>query len=106
MSFDASELIRILKACKQAQVTELKIGDIEVKFGPGEAAELKTTRTETPVVTETELKEIEIKTNIVESFVDAEDRLDLLQIDDPSLYERLILEREIEDNGRNEITEH
>jgi hypothetical protein len=106
MSFDARDLIRILKACKQAQVTELKIGDIEVKFGPGEAAELKTTRTEPPVVTETELKETESETRIVDSFVDAEDRLDLLQIDDPALYERLILERELVDNGRNEIAEH
>ena len=102
MSFDAKDLIRILKACREAQVTELKIGDIEVKFGPGEAAQTTPKGFEYPQVTELELNEATKQVNVSENLTEAEDRLDLMQIEDPALYERLIIERELEDRGRDE----
>jgi hypothetical protein len=107
VSFSADEIIRVIKACRTARVTELKIGDIEVKFGSGETPKRKTVGVEEPTVTESEFQTAQTDVNENENLDDAEDRLDLLQIDDPSLYERLVLERELEDRGKpNEIAEH
>jgi hypothetical protein len=105
MSFDAKDLIRVLKACRQVGVTELKIGNVEVKFAPGEAVETSKRASEIAVVSETELKEAAENVNLDNNVVEAEERLDLLQIDDPSLYERLVIERELEDRGKpSEVT--
>jgi len=107
VSFSADEFIRVIKACKAAHVTELKIGDMEVKFGDGDTTKRKAKGSETPVVTEHELENAQIEVNEAENLVEAEDRLDLLQIEDPSLYERLVLERELEDRGKpTEVAEH
>jgi len=104
MTFDAKDLIRVLRACNQARVSELKIGNIEVKFVAGETVQTKIRPSEVDLMTDQELKEAEQEVNISENLTEAEDRLDLLQIDDPSLYEQLVIERELEDRGRNEIT--
>jgi hypothetical protein len=84
VSFSADEFIRVIKACKAACVTELKIGDMEVKFGNGDTPKRKAKGSETPVVTERELENAQIEVNEAENLVEAEDRLDLLQIEDPS----------------------
>jgi len=104
MSFSADEFIRVIKACRLARVTELKVGDIEVKFEPGEAAQALKRRTASPTVTETEMKLAIDKVLVEENLSDGVDRLDLLQIEDPSLYEQLILERELVDSDRREET--
>jgi hypothetical protein len=107
MSFSADEFIRVIKACRLARVTELKVGEIEVKFEPGEAAQAKTRQTASLIVTETEMKQATDKVNVEENLADGVDRLDLLQIEDPSLYEQLILERELIDSDRREeIPQH
>lgn len=106
MSFSADEFIRLIKACRSARVTELKVGEIEVKFEPGEAAQALKRRTANPIVTETELKSAIDKVKVEENLSEGVDRLDLLQIEDPSLYEQLILERELVDSGREETAQH
>jgi hypothetical protein len=105
MSFDAGDLIRVLKACQKAGVVELKIGDIEVKFLAGETPKISKAKRDGVVVSESELEEIAENVKIGENLAEAEERLDLLQIDDPSLYERLVIERELEDRGQStEVT--
>lgn len=107
MTISADELVRVIKACHKARVTELKIGEIEVKFGNGETPEPKTTAVASPVVTEAELKEAQHEVLVKENLDHAEARLDLMQLEDPAQYERLILERELEDSGKSaEISEH
>lgn len=105
MSYDAKDLIRVLTACRKTGVTELKIGDIQVKFGAGEADRIEKEKTEVFTLTDGEFQEAEKEVNINENVVEAEDRLELLQIDDPALYERLVIERELEDRDNSaEIT--
>lgn len=105
MNISAKDLIRVLKACKDAQVSELKIGEVEVKFGPGEAAKQQAVkRIETPAVTEGELKESQNLANVGDNLRDAEERMALLQIGDPAQYEQLLLEGELEDSAQ--ITQH
>ena len=106
MSFDAKDLVRVLKACRQAGVTELKIGDIAVKFGASEIPQTEKVRIEHQPLTESELETAVKKANISDNVADAEDRLDFMQIDNPSLYEQLVIERELEDHGTTENTEH
>lgn len=107
MTISADELVRVIKACRKANVTELKIGDIEVKFAAGEAEQISKVGFESPTISEDDLVEVAKKVNIGENIAEAEERLDLLQIDDPSLYEQLVVERELEDNGKStEVTEH
>ena len=106
MSFDANELIRVLKACRQVGVSELKIGDVEVKFGPGETAQAQKVEVESQTLTDTELEQAVNKANLSANIADAESRLNLMQIDNPALYEQLVLEQELEDNGTTQITDH
>lgn len=106
MSFNADELIRVIRACHKASVTELKIGNIEVKFGEAPKLEIRQGVTVLPEIVESELKKVQDEVNVAENLETAEDRLDLLQIEDPGLYERLVIERELEDRGTTEIAQH
>lgn len=106
MSFSADEFIRVLKACHKARVTELKIGDTVVKFELGDATQTTATKGETKVVSAGELQDAQREVLIGENLVEAENRLDLLQIDDPVRYERAIIEQELEDRGTTEISSH
>lgn len=107
MSFSADELVRVIRACHKAGVTELKIGEILVKFGNGDTPERKTAGAAIPTVTEAELKEVQQHLLVEENLEHAEEQLSLMQLEDPAQYERLILERELEDSGKpTQISEH
>lgn len=104
--YSADELIRILKACKSAGVTELKIGETLVKFDGSEMPQVKRAKRDGKPLTETELKSAAVETNIKDNIEAAEDRLDLLQIEDPAHYERLMIEGELGDKRAVEETQH
>lgn len=107
VSFSAKDLIRVLKACRESRVAELKIGDISVKFGNDDTTEPVNLGTLPPKLSDDEFHKAALNNNVRENLTAAEDRLALLQIDNPAEYERLVLERELEDSGKSaEIAEH
>jgi len=108
VSFSAKELIRVLKACRENGVAELKVGEIVVKFGHETPDQITaTTGHENPVGFDDELKKAAERANVDENLSEAEGSLELMQISDPATYERLIIERELEEIGKpGEISEH
>jgi hypothetical protein len=104
--YTAEELVRILKACKSAGVTELKIGDISVQFCRVEDRQTKRVESEIHPPTEAELKEAASDTLVRENLESAEDRLDLLQIENPALYERMLIEGELGDRRASAETQN
>lgn len=104
--YTAEDLVRILKACKSAGVTELKIGDISVQFGRVEDRQTQRATSEIQPPTDTELKDAASDTLVRENVETAEDRLDLLQIENPALYERLVIEGELGDRRASAETQH
>lgn len=95
--YSAEELVRILRACKSAQVTELKIGGIEVKFEHGETARTIGAKSDIKPLPEKEFKAAASENLIRENVESAEDKLSLMQIEDPALYEQLLIEGELGD---------
>jgi hypothetical protein len=101
---DFEKLAKLLKACKASGVSDLKIGSIEIKFRlsdikhkPKQVIEM-----DVPIPTAEMLKEVQESANIQANLESADDQMDFMQIEDPSLYERLIVERELEADGRRQ----
>lgn len=101
MSFSAEELIKVLKACKSARVTELKVGDIEVKLhgieNPGSG---KMTDSSVTIPTDSELEDAHSEAELHKDASDADEQLAFMQIEEPAEYERLLVERELEDGRK------
>lgn len=101
-SLDAVELIKIIEACKVAGVSYLKHGAMEIKFQSGEAAKHELSLTPP---TDQELKEVETVVTRDRNFEEIEDELAVLQIENPSLFEELLVERELDLSGKKAIND-
>lgn len=99
---EAKDLAVILKACKASGVTELKIGDIEIKFGLVESLQTSNRPGETVQVPSVEqLREAEELVNVQANIESADDQLAFMHIDDPSQFEQLLIEKELESSDRH-----
>lgn len=96
-NFSAEELVRILRACRSARVSELKIGSIEVKFESGETLQISGEKSEVKPLPDKEFKAAVSDNLVRENVESAEDKLSLMQIEDPALYEQLVIEGELGD---------
>lgn len=102
MSFSTDELIKVLKACKSARVTELKIGDIEVKLAGNEKPQARKRASEFPIPTDSELEDAHNDAELRKDVEDADEQLAFMQIEAPEEFERLLVERKLEDGRRDE----
>lgn len=94
---EAKDLAIVLRACKATGVTELKIGDIEIKFGVSETRQTLERKGETYIVPSAEqLREAEELVNVQENVDSADDQLAFMHIDDPAQFEQLLIEKELE----------
>lgn len=94
---EAKDLAIVLRACKASGVTELKIGDIEIKFGLVESRQISNRPGDTvPVPSVEQLREAEELVNIQENVDSADDQLAFMHIDDPAQFEQLLIEKELE----------
>jgi malic enzyme len=94
---EAKDLATVLRACKATGVKELKIGDIEIKFGVTETRQAEEPKGETYIVPSAEqLREAEELVNIQENVDSVDDQLAFMHIDDPSQFEQLLIEKELE----------
>ena len=96
-NYSAEELVRILRACRSARVTDLKIGSIEVKFEHGETVQTIGEKSEVKPLPDKEFKAAVSENLIRENVESAEDQLSLMQIENPALYEQLVIEGELGD---------
>lgn len=107
MSIDAKYIARIIKVCRESNVRSLRMGDLEINFVPGDAAEVKVVAGEAvkPPTLE-ELKEIERSVQDNSVLDRADEELAHMQVENPVLFEQLLVERELEGRGdeREEIT--
>jgi hypothetical protein len=99
VSIEAKDLVKIIKACVRANVTELKIDDVSIKFGPSEVAKPPEQKSEILVPSQQELEAESEKALVLDNVESAEERLANLQIENPALFEQLLLERELENSG-------
>lgn len=105
MEIDSKSLVKVIKACRASHVSYLKLGELELKFGPDEAAQTPATKSETFVVpTDAELKVLEEAAAIRQNGSDADDELAYMLLDDPVQYEELLANRELESGGGEEAT--
>lgn len=103
---EAKDLIKLIKACKASNVSSLKLGDLELKFGPGDAAPISVPATGDAVETPSaeQLKAIEEQVRLQNNASDADDELAHMQVENPMEFETLLAERELSD-GRSGIEE-
>lgn len=101
MSIEAKDLIKLVKACRTSGVSSLKIGDVEIKFKAGDAAELPRIAPSEVVnpPSADELKEIEKDVSERQELSDMESELDHMLLENPVLYEELLVQRELEGGG-------
>lgn len=100
MSIDLKDLPKVIRACKANGVTELKIGDVEIKFAAVGSAEpeipvLEAQRIPTPE----ELKAAESAALLQRNVEQNEEELAHMHIEDPSGFEQRLIEREFENSG-------
>lgn len=99
MGIEAKDLKALVRECAKRGVAELKIGNVHIKFGGVTPAKTPEAKSEILAPTAEELKSAEQKSLVEENVSFAEDRLALLQLEDPVAYERMIIERELEEDG-------
>lgn len=97
---EAKYLAKIIKACRESQVKHLKLGDLEISFATGEAEETKVRTGDTVnPPTENELKEIERAVTDNAVLDRADEELAHMQVENPGLFEELLVQRELEGSG-------
>lgn len=98
---DFAKLAELIKACKSANVTDLKIGSIEVKFAERNVRikRINQIESEIPIPTAEQLETATRDSEIGDQLADAEDQMDLMPIENPVLFEQLLVERELELSG-------
>lgn len=105
MSIDANELIKLIRAAKKAGVSEMKYGELEIKFGPGEAAQSLVPAGETvEPPTDKELEQVDEASRKEEMLDQADEELAHMQVENPALFEEMLIQRELElsgDDGRD-----
>lgn len=97
MIFSANELIKILRACESTHVTELKIGDVVVKRDGLEVPFAGKRMSEISPPTDTELNDAHTDASLRSEADEADEQLAFMQIEAPEEYERLLVERKLED---------
>lgn len=105
-NFSQIELVKLIKACRASGVSELSLGDLSISFGDQTKVDLKA-----PTVTQTkgtEIKAEEISAEDLEtqSRQTKEEQLAFMQIENPSAFEQLMIEGELEDAGQPPSEEH
>lgn len=96
MSIDAKDLIKVIRACNKIGVRRLKTADVEIEFGPGEAAQLSEPQGETSVPPTTE--ELEAAGNAAlreEGLNMADEELAHMQVENPAMFEEMLINREV-----------
>lgn len=96
---EAKDLAKLIHACRRAGVSELKVGDVSIKFGSGDSAILKEQKNEILVPSSDELRLESEKALITENVENAEEQLSNMQLEDPARFEQLLVERELEQSG-------
>jgi hypothetical protein len=97
----AKELVEVIKACKASSVSYLKLGDLELKFGPDDAAQTPIAPGETePIPTAEELKVIEEDAAILRNGAEVDDEVAFMQMEDPVQFEELLTSGELEGVGQ------
>lgn len=99
MSIEAKDLAKIIKACVRANVSELKIGDIQIKFGSSEVAKPQEQKSEIQVPSESELESESEKANLMENIESSDEQLANIHLENPALFEQLMIEKELEGDG-------
>lgn len=101
VEIDTKELVKIIKACRLAGVKELKVGELELRFGTGEAAEPQVlARENVRPPTDKELKAIEARLEEKDILDRADEELAHMQVEDPLQFEELLIQRELEPSGQ------
>lgn len=108
--FTAEELCGIIKACGEAQVVELKLGDLYVRFGQQPVPEAPANEVQSPAptpeaaisATQNELEKEAERALTQDEVKLREDQLDMALLENPLLYEELIAKGEVEDDGDDE----
>ncbi len=100
MSISAQDLRTIIRTCKASGVKKFKSGDLEIEFGVGETPKSESvSRISITPPTAEELQAAARDSALEGNAEVAEQQLSQMQIDDPVLYEQLILEREVVGSG-------
>ena len=92
-----TDVCNIIRTCKAAEVTELKFGDLHILWGKkallGNVEDANALAAEEMAEAQ---KKIEDKELEIQDLENKENLLELLKIEDPAEYERMILSGELE----------
>jgi C4-type Zn-finger protein len=106
IDIEAKDLIKIIKACKGSGVSQLKLGEMEIRFGPGEAAKPQVPTVESvETPTDQELEEVKESVELRERLDSADEELAFMQVENPALFEELLVQRELEGRGDEDTEE-
>ena len=94
-----TELKKLIELCRDTGVSEFSFGDIRVVFG-GQTKAVPLTPTDFQTKeSEVSAQQIE-KEAFTESSAELDERdLSLMQVENPAMYEQLLIEGELEDDG-------
>lgn len=106
MDFDAKKMKELLRACRDAKVARLKLGDLEIEFTGDAEVQTKEPRPEKPApISQEALNEEMKKADLQEQSMSAEEIEEILHLENPLLYEQMLLERELV-GGNEEKLQH
>ena len=98
-----NDLLKLIKACKENGVQELKFQGLHLTFGATEIVAQESPPLATEIVEDraNEQEALTVKSALADKISEKEDEVANLMITDPAEYERLILEGELSDAGQS-----
>ncbi len=97
---EGKDLKAIIRECAKRGVAELKIGDFHIKFGSVEDIQAPKAKSEIKAPSKAVLKAAENQALVAENAEHNENMLANLQLEDPVAFEKMLIEGELEEDGK------
>lgn len=94
-TISAKDLTKLIKTCKLNAVSELEFGEVKIKFQTGDAVKLPVSGDTVRPPSSQELEQAQEDAQIEMNLSDADDELAFMQVENPVLFEQLLVENDL-----------
>lgn len=98
MGLTSTEICKIIKTARQSGVSELKFGELSFSFAKKEEKKPKITQKSVEITAEqlAEIEKVSMDAEKTAIMQETEDQLEILHLEDPNEYEKLLARGELE----------
>lgn len=97
---EVKPLIQLIRALKKSGVRQFKNGDLEIEFGAADTYQTEKVESDPPTIpSDAEIESARESAAIEDNAREASDELANMVVENPALYEQLLVNQELESSG-------